>query len=153
MSQQANLHCVLFVGGQRDEVECAVVTLTPELVDLCLKRIARFEGLKAQDDQLYELRFWHGSPRFLATDDSFEGLTDIEDEEEVTPHVFDGNFAIVRNLPAIPESHYARVELIRMVVSDQGVKWAAWTKHTDHAVDTDHIPKGTLEAISEGRIA
>lgn len=143
-------HCVMYVSDSSGDTECAGITLTPELVNLCLSRIAEFERMKAQDHRFYQLRFWDTGPQFLKTSKMFDGMTDFETGDTVCEHVRDGDYARVNDLPDIPDQQRVRVEGVRMIVSNAGIGWEAWIKHTDHMVETVCLGKYVFEDMKGG---
>jgi hypothetical protein len=114
-----------------DGCASAFLELTPELAALILKRAQHFKELHARDACVAEIDYYDCSCVFL---DSLPPGDD-GDPMDMTSEEWEETALAVEDL----ESHAARTECDRMVITNLEVYWTCHPKHCDWFAETRSI--------------
>ena len=141
-----------FVNPEEASPHCAVgmlLDLTPDFIDLCLKRIALFKELHKKDSTLVYLHYW--SPHFKAIDvynienEDWEGELENKMDEEGGPVEISPE-----QITAIDHSeNLIYLDAIRAVVCKDCVFISGYGKHTDLRYETEYISEAYLKELQK----
>jgi hypothetical protein len=149
--------------------DCAVIEVTPQLLDVVRQRVAIARQALLQDKELWELYFWDGGPDFYDSDfldacDAADVAATATANEEPDPVVWSDQLTANGYLP-LPDGaglqayEPQRIEIPQMIVRcspgqngfEFEVAWIATPKHTDLYITTEAVPLPVLERfIQEG---
>ena len=135
--------------------ECAVVEVTPSLIEIVRNRIRVAKLAHGLDEALYELYFWGDSPQFF----DYNFLEACEDSDPF----FSARFSDTgkSQIPAavdISAFEPARTECDQMIVRvtrgrdgdvQPEIAWTVVPKHTDTYVTTESLSAEELEPSDE----
>jgi hypothetical protein len=142
--------------NENDDGGCvlACIDLTPQLVELALRRVETLAELQAQDQNADEIYYWNydavffdplldsgGSPEGASTTASEQLLDRLEKAANDFVEV-DGKFHI-------PEGQIAAIECGQMIVRPEGVAFVAIPKHASFYVETAEVPAEVLHRAAK----
>ena len=151
----------------------ALVDLTPELAETCLKRVEAFRRLAQTDSSARSIYFWDCSPEHFEHCDELGSTEDVEGcvlsealegadyavldggKDEDTPVGKAKKFARKakgRHLE-IPEKDRMRTECDQICVDEGGCTWMCYPKHCSGVeLTTREIPVAVLEDVAGRKI-
>lgn len=130
----------------------AIVELTPELVNLALRRITLLRDQKSLDPCLYETYYWGCEAEYFdawldqpGTSGEVKAAS-LELEERLEKLEIERREVVVTAEEfTVPETRIALVECGQMIVRENGIAFTAIPKHTEFYVTTAEILKEVLQ--------
>ena len=143
-------------GDFSADCECAVLDVTPSLVDMIRRRAEIARVAHERDANLYELYFWGW---YHAEFYDYDVISVCEDRsEEFTGKYENAGFALLPEAVELNDHTPQPTECNQMILridqhpSDSPeieVAWVTIPKHTDVHITTNSVPLRTLESLIE----
>jgi hypothetical protein len=124
------------------DCDYCLVEMTAEYVSWLLRHTDRVAGLRKIDDSAYVLECWDATPQYFCDND---GLAKLINLGEVNP--YSGVPLFLDAAPEIDEKYFQRVEGHAVRISEDGVCWMAFPKHTNTSVTSTCVRRETLLEI------
>ena len=136
-----------FTDEYVDSLLVSTVDITPEFAQFCLDYIQKVHDLKQDNIDVFEITLFNYAINYLNANES------REIEETFEPVLYNDNVEYLSieeiDTDTFIKEHGDSVEGSILHISEHGIRWTAYLKHTSFLVSTSTIPKDFLESIAK----
>lgn len=144
---------LLFETATDADTDCgcshAIITLTPELADLMLRRIQALKTLRTIDASVYTIHCWSHIVDYVDYFDFYaDGDYDESIEAALARQPAPPAYIELPDTYKIPHGTFESTECNQMIVYEDSIRFSAYPRHTSIVVRTGDIPLSLIEQVA-----